>query len=63
MAAEAAVNLWGPLALWGWGVRVMVGKQGLVCVGGLELKKWMADSPRQSEPALGDKPNRRGPRL
>ena len=33
MAAEAAVNLWGPLALWGWGVRVMVGKQGLVCVG------------------------------
>ena len=44
-------------------MRVMVGKQGLVCVGGLELKKWMADSPRQSEPALGDKPNRRGPRL
>ena len=46
MVAEAAVNPWGPLALWGWGVRVMVGEQGLVCVGWTEAEEWVGRQHR-----------------
>ena len=46
MEAQASVNLWDLLALWGWGMRGMVRRQGVVFWGWREAKERGAGQPR-----------------
>ena len=46
MAAQAAINLWDPLVFSGWGVRGMIGRQWLVCLGWPEAEERGGGEPR-----------------